>query len=173
MELVVLVNEQNQELGRVDKATVHSHATPLHRGFSLFLFNSKNELLLTQRALSKKTFPGVWTNTVCGHPAPNETPEKAAVRRLKDEMGVEVKQVKLVSPYRYRFADKNGIFENEICPVLIAYADVEPIPNQDEIDSWKWVSWKDFLSDIKADPDKYSPWCREEALLMDEYLKSA
>ena len=114
MEQVVLVDDNNQEIGTADKATVHTANTPLHRGFSLFLFNSQKELLLTQRALTKKTFPGIWTNTVCGHPAPGETPVDAAKRRIREELGIIVQEVKEVAPYRYRFADQNGIVENEI-----------------------------------------------------------
>src|SRR5258706_15408648 len=112
MEYVVLVDEQNQEIGTAPKDTVHTTDTQLHRAFSLFLFNSKKQLLVTKRASTKKTFPGVWTNTVCGHLAPGESAVDAATRRLKEELVIEHVEVKEVSPYRYRFADKNGIVEN-------------------------------------------------------------
>src|SRR3972149_7515079 len=88
MELVVLVDEENNVLGTAPKDQVHSAATPLHRGFSVFLFNQQGELLITQRADSKKTFPGIWTNTVCGHPLPGESTAEAASRRLKVELGI-------------------------------------------------------------------------------------
>ncbi|MBI5465568.1 isopentenyl-diphosphate Delta-isomerase, partial [Candidatus Gottesmanbacteria bacterium] len=91
MELVVLVDEENRQIGTADKDGIHTQSTPLHRGFSLFLFNSKNELLLTQRALNKQTFPGVWTNTVCGHPGPGESNVDAARRRLYKELGIKYK----------------------------------------------------------------------------------
>ena len=87
MELVVLVDKNNKEIGTASKDTVHTVSTPLHRGFSLFLFNSRNEILLTKRSKSKKTFPGVWTNTVCGHLPAGERVE-AAKRRLNDELGL-------------------------------------------------------------------------------------
>lgn len=176
VELVVLVDNENNPIGTAPKETVHSQTTPLHRGFSLFLFNSKNELLLTRRALTKKTFPGVWTNTVCGHPAPGESAVEAAKRRLKNELGVNLQGprpgnqgealVREVAPYRYRFADANGIVENEICPVLIAHADVKPKLNKNEIEEWKWMEWKEFLREIKNNPDIYSPWSREESQLV-------
>lgn len=168
-ELVVLVDEQNNEIGTAAKDTVHTSSTPLHRGLSLFLFNAKNELLLTKRSLKKKTFPGVWTNTVCGHPAPQESAVGAAVRRLNDELGLktyDVRDLKVVAPYRYRFADKNGIVENEICPILVAYSDADPHPDQKEIEGWRWIRWEDFLMDLKKNPAVYSPWSREEAALI-------
>ncbi len=163
MELVVLVDESNNELGTRPKDDVHSTHTPLHRGFSLFLFNSKHELLITRRAHTKKTFPGVWTNTVCGHPGPGEIAVDAAKRRLKEEMGIGGVDVKEVSPYRYRFADIHGIVENEICPILVATADVKPKINEREVAGWKWIPWKNFLTEIQLNPSSYSPWCIEEA----------
>ncbi len=166
MELVVLVDEQNNVVGTTDKATVHTTDTPLHRAFSLFLFNTKNELLITKRAISKKTFPGVWTNTVCGHPRLHETPEDAALRRLSEEMGITHAKVREVAPYRYRFADSSGIVENEICPICIGFSDENPIPDPKEVDEWKWISWEEFLADLVKRPDIYSPWSKEEALIL-------
>lgn len=171
MEQVVLVDDDNKEIGLADKAVVHTTDTPLHRGFSLFLFNSKKELLVTQRALTKKTFPGVWTNTVCGHPAPGETAVAAAKRRLKDELGISVDQIKEVAPYRYRFADSNGIVENEICPLLVAYSNDIPKPDPDEIEGYTWMLWDDFLDAIKKNPAGFSPWCVEEAKLVAKSLR--
>ena len=167
MELVVLVDEQNNVLGTRDKADVHSAHTPLHRGFSLFLFNSKKELLLTRRAHTKKTFPGVWTNTVCGHPGPDEPAVDAVKRRLKEEMGIIGIDVKEVSPYRYQFSDKNGIMENEICPIFVGFGDVTPKINDREVAAWKWVPWKEYLHDIFINPSSYSPWSIEEAKIID------
>ncbi len=164
MELVVLVDEKNNEIGTAPKDTVHTQNTPLHRGFSLFLFNKKQELLLTKRSKGKKTFPSVWTNTVCGHPGPGEGAIAAAKRRLKDELGIDVSNIKEIAPYRYRFVDKNGIVENEICPILVAHADSDPRSSQDEVEAWRWVAWQDFLEDSKKRPGDYSPWCVEEAL---------
>lgn len=178
MEEVVLVDEENNEIGTASKDTVHTTDTPLHRGFSLFLFNSKNELLLTKRASKKKTFPGVWTNTVCGHPALQESAIDAAKRRLKEELGIDLglkrshlawqgeTLIREVAPYRYRFADKNGIVENEICPILVAYSDTDPNPDQKEIEGWRWMRWEDFLMDLKKNPTIFSPWSREEAAII-------
>jgi len=166
METVVLVNDQDQEIGSAPKETVHSEKTPLHRGFSVFVFNKNNELLLTQRSARKKTFPGVWTNSVCGHPSPGESYEDAVKRRLFDELGYEGLGIRRAAQYRYRFADSNGIVENEICPVFLAYSNSDPTPNPDEIDGWEWMPWKTFLAEIEKNPDVYSPWSREEAKLI-------
>ena len=167
MESVILVDEENNEIGTAPKDTVHTTHTPLHRAFSLFIFNHKKELLLTYRADTKKTFPGVWTNSVCGHPGPGEHAVDAAKRRLADELGITGTDVKEVSPYRYRFADKNGIVENEICPILVATFDGNPKPNPDEVGQWKWMDWEKFLSEIQNNPDVYSPWSREEAKILE------
>lgn len=171
MEVVVLVDEQNNQIGTAPKETVHTTNTPLHRGFSLFLFNSKGELLLTKRSRKKKTFSGVWTNTVCGHPGVRESAVDAAKRRLNDELRImndELKDIKEVAPYRYRFADKNGIVEHEICPIVVAHADTNPKPNKEEIDDWKWIGWEEFLEDLKKNPDVYSPWSKEESDILRE-----
>jgi isopentenyl-diphosphate delta-isomerase len=162
MELVVLVDEQNTPIGTADKDTVHTTDTPLHRAFSLFLFNSHNQILLTKRANAKKTFPGVWTNTVCGHLSPEETPVEAATRRLAQELHIHGIKITDLAPYRYRFADNNGIVENEICPIVIGYFDGDPVPDPKEVDDWKWVNWDEFTEEIKKNPSPYSPWCREE-----------
>lgn len=168
MELVVLVDEHNKEIGTAPKDTVHSDHTPLHRGFSLFVFNNNHELLLTRRADTKKTFPGVWTNTVCGHPAPGEDVADAASRRLKDELGLTVDDIKVISPYQYSCTDKNGMQENEICPILVAFHDGDPIPKLEEVGGWKWMPWKEFLSEIKLHQEIYSPWCIEEAAILQQ-----
>jgi len=169
-ELVVLVDEENSPKGTMNKDTVHTTDTPLHRGFSLFVFNAKKQLLITKRAITKKTFPGVWTNTVCGHPAPEESTVEAAERRLRDEMGIKDINIQEVAPYRYRFADANGIVENEICPILVGYYDGDPEPSLQEVGEWKWMNWSEFLKDIKNNQSKYSPWSIEESEIVHKKL---
>src|SRR5688500_14251219 len=112
-ERIVLVDENNREIGVAPKLASHHAQTPLHRAFSCFVFNGRGEFLLTQRSLSKKVFPGIWTNSCCGHPAPGETTEDAVRRRLFDELGMTPQRLELVLPdFRYR-AEMNGIVENE------------------------------------------------------------
>jgi isopentenyl-diphosphate delta-isomerase len=166
MENVVLVNEKNEVLGLAPKATVHTENTPLHRAFSVFVFNSKKELLLQQRSSSKKTWPLIWSNSCCGHPGENESVENAANRRLKFELNLEVTNLQVIIPdYKYRFSHL-GIVENEICPVLVAFCDTQPNPNPDEVENVKWISWQEFIKNIKENKLKLSEWCVEESELL-------
>ena len=165
-ELVVLVNEKNEEIGTADKDSVHTKDTPLHRAFSLFLLNSKNQVLLTKRASTKRTFPGVWTNTVCGHPAPGESVTDAAKRRLKMELGIEGVVVTEVAPFTYRAQDINGIVENEICPICICQYDGDPVPNTAEVEQWRWMDWNLFLREVNDNPMAYSPWSVAETKIL-------
>ena len=166
-EMVVLVDEQNVPIGTAPKDTVHTKQTPLHRAFSLFLFNDKKEILLTKRASTKKTFPGVWTNAVCGHPAPGEETADAVKRRVPEELGIEIHEVKHAAPYRYRFTDINGIVENEICPIYVGFTENDPNPSFGEVDDWKRLDWQEFLRDIQNNPSIYSPWSIEEANIIE------
>jgi isopentenyl-diphosphate delta-isomerase len=171
-ELVVLVDKDNQQIGTALKAKIHTANTPLHRGFSVFLFNSRGELLLQQRSRVKKTFPLVWSNSVCGHPGAGETPIEAARRRLKNELGInDVKEIHMILPdYRYR-AEMGGIVENELCPVLVAFSDKSPKPHKDEVENTRWIPWSKFLKEAREIPSKYSSWSTEEALLLENSKK--
>lgn len=167
-ELIVLVNDQGQPIGAAPKLESHNENTPLHLAFSCYVFNQKGEFLLTQRAKSKKVFPGVWTNSCCGHPAPGETTEDAVNRRLKEELGLVPDTLQLAVPeFRYR-AEMNGIVENEICPVYVAYVQKEPQLNPDEVEEYKWLNWKKFLKNIENHPDDYSPWSVLQTAALEE-----
>lgn len=165
-ELVVLVDEHNNILGTTSKSTVHTQHTPLHRGFSVFLFNEKKEFYVTRRSLIKKTFPGVWTNSFCGHPALEEKVEESVRRRAQDELGISSIEIHKVIPFRYRYADQAGIVENEICPIVIATTMDEPKNNPHEVEEAYWISWHEFYKDIQLFPQKYSPWSRDEAVIV-------
>ena len=150
----------------MDKLTAHSENTPLHRAFSFFLFNSKKELLIQQRSHKKKTWPLVWTNSVCGHPKLYERPIAAARRRLQFELGVINASISMALPdYRYR-AEKDGIVENEICPVLVGFSEDVVHPNPDEVEAVKWIAWEKWVEEITKHPKEYSPWCVEETQLL-------
>lgn len=166
-ELVVLVDEQNRPLGAAPKATVHHSSTPLHRGFSLFLFDRAGRVLLQQRSAAKRTWPLVWSNSCCGHPAPGEDPIAAARRRARAELGVEPMRLEVVLPdYRYR-VERDGVVENEICPVLVGVTGEEPRPDPAEVASLRWVAWRDLLAAVAGGREELSPWCVEEAPLLD------
>lgn len=167
-EVVVLVNEKNEPVGTIPKLEAHGPNTPLHRGFSVFLFNSRGELLLQQRSRTKKTWPLVWSNSVCGHPRPDESSVDATRRRLKYELGIEQVEVFEILPdYRYR-AEKDGIVENELCPVLVAFSNQSPTPRPGEVEAIRWIPWQNFVEEIKSHPENYSPWCVEETLLLEQ-----
>ena len=162
-ELVVLLDEQGRQVGTAPKATVHTGDTPLHRAFSCYAFDPAGRLLLTRRAETKATFPGVWTNTVCGHPAPGEGDLDAVTRRARQELGVHVRRIQPALPtFRYR-AESRGIVENEICPVYLATVDEQPRPDPAEVQQVRWTTWPQLLADLEDTPEQHSPWCRLQA----------
>ena len=163
-----MVDDQDRPIATRPKHLVHNSNTPLHRGFSLFLFNPKQELLLQQRSDSKTTWPLVWSNSCCGHPGPGETPQNAASRRLADELGLRIdpSEIHIILPdYRYR-CELDGVVENEFCPVMVAFTDQNPKPNPAEVENVQYISWPDFLNKAHSSPENYSPWSTEEALLL-------
>lgn len=167
-EFVILVNENNEVIGQAPKSTVHTSHTPLHRAFSIFLFNSSGQLLLQQRNHNKKTWPLVWSNSCCGHPAPGEKTSDAARRRLAQELSIYHDQLYPILPnYRYR-AELNGVVENELCPVFVAFTDSLPQPDPVEVENIRWVIWDDFLKEVTTAQPPYSPWCIEETQLLAE-----
>jgi isopentenyl-diphosphate delta-isomerase len=162
-EQVVLLDEQGQGIGVADKATVHHHDTPLHLAFSCYVFNPRGELLVTRRARGKKTWPGVVTNSCCGHPAPAEPFTEAVVRRLAEELGLPTLGVDLLLPvFRYRAVMANGVVENELCPVFRAVTDAEPAAAPLEVDEYGWMSWPLFVSLVRGGELAVSPWCQEQ-----------
>lgn len=161
---IVLVDDAGNPTGVAPKLASHHAETPLHLAFSCYIFDDKGSFLLTQRAKKKKVWPGVWTNSVCGHPAPNEKIEDAIVRRLKYELGLSKPKriVEILPDYRYKTPPFNGIIENEICPVYAAVIDDEPRPNPDEVESYKWLDLSEVVTDIKIQPHLYSYWLKDE-----------
>jgi isopentenyl-diphosphate delta-isomerase type 1 len=163
---IVLVDEHNNAIGTASKLESHNGDTKLHRAFSVFIFNRRGELLLQQRALSKKTWPGVWSNSCCGHVMLHEETARAAARRLSYELGLRNIQLTTALPeFRYR-AEKDGIVENEICPVLIGVTDAEPVPNPSEVASVRWIDWHEFLDSLDHPGTDISPWAKQEVQLL-------
>jgi isopentenyl-diphosphate delta-isomerase len=151
-ELIVLVDEDGRSIGSMPKPLVHHGETPLHRAFSAYLFDDAGRLLVTRRAQGKQTFPGMWTNTVCGHPGPGEDDADAIARRARFELGLEVSDVRPALPgYRYR-AEFRGVVENEICPVYLGRFSGSPAFRRRQ--------------EAEGD-DAWSPWCREQAQLIE------
>ena len=169
-ELIVLVDSAGRPIGTAEKLASHHGSTPLHLGFSCFIFNRRGQLLITQRAVVKKVWPGVWTNSVCGHPGPNESMEDAIRRRLDYELGMGAIDLVCALPdYRYQTPPFRGIVENEICPVYLGRTSNEPKPNSEEVAAYRWISWENFLSSIKKNPERYSYWSTEEARLLSRH----
>lgn len=165
-EQIVFVNEDGTPTGETGpKLASHTASTRLHLAFSCYIFRrSDNKFLLTQRALSKKVWPGVWTNSVCGHPAPGESLEAAISRRADFELGVKnLEAITCILPhYRYTTPPFDGIIENEFCPVFVAYTSDEPDPNPDEVETYRWVDWTEYVSLLQDQPDDMSYWAKDQ-----------
>lgn len=168
-EEVILLGDDGAPIGAADKAEVHTGDTPLHLAFSCWLFNEAGQLLLTRRALGKKTWPGVWTNSFCGHPGPGEDVPAAILRRSVEELCLPEGAVLDVAPvlpeFRYRAVDSSGIVEYEVCPVYsarLAPGHEALDPNPDEVDSWHWADPADVVRAVDATPFAFSPWLVEE-----------
>ena len=156
MEEVILVDEQDNPIGLMEKQAAHE--TPhLHRAFSIFIFNSKGELLLQQRALSKYHSPGLWTNTCCSHPRDGETLAEATSRRLWEEMGMTC-EMHEVYTFIYKAPVGQGLTEHEFDHVWIGQSDEEPNVNRDEVESWKYMSLNDLKEDLLLHPEDYTEW---------------
>ena len=159
VEQVVLLDPDGAPVGSMDKARVHGADTPLHLAFSCYGFDRDGRMLLTRRALGKQTWPGVWTNTCCGHPSPGEDLESAIRRRLRSELGVEAASLRSVLPgFRYRAVAPDGVVENEVCPVYFAELREDPDPAAEEVMDWRWVDPADFLTVVEVMPSVLSPW---------------
>jgi isopentenyl-diphosphate Delta-isomerase len=162
-ESVVLLDEEGRAVGTADKRLVHHTETPLHLAFSCYLFDGSGSFLVTRRALHKPTWPGVWTNSCCGHPAPGEPLEDAVRRRVGQELGVRVEGVRLLLPrFRYRAVMDDGMVEHEMCPVFVATTADEVRPDPDEVDDVRWERWDAFRSGVLDGSRDIAPWCREQ-----------
>ena len=162
-ESVVLLDESGTAIGTADKAEVHGPDTPLHLAFSCYVFDADGRLLVTQRALHKKTWGGVWTNSCCGHPAPDEDLTVAVRRRVGQELGLALDDVRLVLPaFRYRAVMADGTVENEMCPVFVATTTDQERLDADEVEDAEWVPWAEFRAQVLAGERDVSPWCVEQ-----------
>lgn len=167
-EQIVFVHEDGTPTGEVGpKLASHTANTQLHLAFSCYIFRrSDNRFLVTQRALSKKVWPGVWTNSVCGHPLPGEAMEAAIARRALYELGLyQVSDLRVVLPnYRYTTPPYDGIIENEFCPVYVGYTDEDPQPNPEEVAAFEWLEWSEYVIQLHNDTDRMSYWAKDQYL---------
>lgn len=158
-ESVVLLDAGHRPIGTAAKSAVHTRTTPLHLAFSCHVFAPDGRVLVTRRSLAKQAWPGVWTNSVCGHPAPGEPGQEAVRRRARFELGLELGAIEEVLPeFAYRAEDASGIVENEFCPVHFARAAGEPDPRESEVAEYRWVAPADLAAGVAAAPWAFSPW---------------
>ena len=155
-EHVILVNEKDQEIGLMPKLEAHQKAV-LHRAFSVFIFNSENELMLQQRASNKYHSPNLWTNTCCSHQRSGESNIQAGTRRLYEEMGFTT-PLKEITSFIYKAPFDNGLTEHELDHIMVGYYNEDPVINSDEVEDWKWMRIEDVKKDISLNPDLYTAW---------------
>lgn len=164
--MVILVDQNDIPVGTMEKIEAHRKAL-LHRAFSVFIFNSENKLLLQQRAFHKYHSGGLWTNTCCSHPFPGETTPDAALRRLKEEMGMEA-ELSYLFKFRYKAPFTNQLTEHEIDHVFIGYSDTLPKINSMEVADYKYRTPEAVRKDMGINPEKYTVWFR---IILDEFFQ--
>ncbi|HEX5724224.1 MAG TPA: isopentenyl-diphosphate Delta-isomerase [Longimicrobiaceae bacterium] len=158
-ERVVLVDEDDREVGTEEKLRAHQGGGRLHRAVSVFVLNARGEVLLQRRAAGKYHSGGQWTNTCCSHPRPGEPVAEAARRRLREEMGLECDLAPAFT-FTYRADVGGGLVEHEFDHVFLGRCDGEPRPDPAEADDWRWATLDDVARDAAAHPDRYTPWFR-------------
>lgn len=155
-EQVILVDLRDRELGTMDKTEAH-FSGKLHRALSIFVFNSKGELLIHRRAMGKYHSSGLWTNTCCSHPRPGENVADAAGRRLKEEMGFQTPLTEFFS-FVYQAEVGKGIYEHEFDHVFIGTSDEFPFPDKKEVSEWKWMNVDKISAEIDNHPNDFTIW---------------
>ncbi|MGJ8593357.1 MAG: isopentenyl-diphosphate Delta-isomerase [Aquaticitalea sp.] len=155
-EHVILVNEKDEQIGTMPKLEAHEKAA-LHRAFSVFIFNDKNELMLQQRAGHKYHSPNLWTNTCCSHQRVGESNIEAGKRRLQEEMGF-MTELKDTISFIYKAPFDNGLTEHEFDHILVGQFDGTPKINPEEVSDWKWMSLETVQSDMEYNPHFYTEW---------------
>ena len=164
-DLLILVDGADNPIGRLDKARCHDAEGILHRAFSLFIFNSRRELLLQQRAFGKRLWPGYWSNSCCSHPRVGESMDIAVERRLAEELSLETT---LSFVYKFEYQARFGSVgsEHELCSVYIGFTDQEPNVHPEEVAAWRWVSAKTIEQELADSPESFTPWFRLEWLAL-------
>ena len=163
-EKVILVNERDEQIGLMPKLEAHEKAE-LHRAFSIFILNSKNEVMLQQRASQKYHSPLLWTNTCCSHQREGESNIHAGNRRLMEEMGFST-ELKELFHFIYKAPFDNGLTEHELDHVMVGYFDGEPVINPEEVEDWKWMDIDAIKEDMQLHPEKYTVWFK---IIFDEF----
>ena len=153
---VILVDENDHEIGSAEKIAAHQTGQ-LHRAFSVFIFNTKGQLLLQKRNQTKYHSGGLWTNTCCSHPRPGEQTEEAAHRRMKEEMGLNC-ELKKNGEFTYKITFDNGLTEHEYDHIFVGTSETVPTVNPQEAEDWKWIDMNTLRKDLKKNPHLYTYW---------------
>lgn len=165
-EQVILVNENDEQIGLMPKLEAHQKAV-LHRAFSVFIFNDKAELLLQKRAAGKYHSPNLWTNTCCSHQRAGETNIGAGKRRLQEEMGFDC-DLKEVFSFVYKAPFDNGLTEHELDHVMVGFFKDTPKINEEEVATYKWMLLEDVRKDLETHPEVYTEWFK---IIFNEYYQ--
>jgi len=160
-EMLILVNSKDEEIGWEDKVTCHMGNGILHRAFSIFIFNDRNELLLQQRSDQKLLWPMFWSNSCCSHPRKGENIESAAQRRLKEELGINTK-LKFLYKFQYQATFDDIGSENELCSVFVGKSNGPVQVNRNEIVEWKFIPIETLDRELAKNPGLYTPWFKME-----------
>jgi isopentenyl-diphosphate delta-isomerase len=155
-EQLIVVDALDREVGVKEKMQAHVEGT-LHRAFSVFVFDSEKRLLLQKRASTKYHSAGLWSNTACGHPRPGETTPSAARRRLREEMGFDC-ELRRAFGFVYRAVFDNRLVEHEYDHVFVGSFDGVPMPEELEVEAWRWINVKQLRRDLDECPGEYSYW---------------
>ncbi len=166
-ENVILVNEKDEPIGLMPKMEAHQKAL-LHRAFSVFIFNEKDELMLQQRAHTKYHSPGLWTNTCCSHQREGETNIEAGKRRLEEEMGFSTDLKDTVS-FIYKAPFDNGLTEHEFDHILVGKYNEDPVLNPEEAADYRWLTLEEVKMDMEQNPEIYTAWFK---IIFDKYYQS-
>jgi len=160
-EDLILVNDQDEEIGHLDKLHCHQGSGVLHRAFSLFVFNQHGELLLQQRSADKPLWPLYWSNTCCSHPRRGESVDFAVNRRLQQELGLTT-EAEFLYKFKYQAQyDDNGA-EHELCWVYLGRCTADPVPNANEVEAWRYVSLDRLNAELQQQPELFTPWFKLE-----------
>jgi isopentenyl-diphosphate delta-isomerase len=155
---IILVDEDDNQIGFETKLRAHEGGGKLHRAFSIFVFDATGKLLLQRRAKKKYHFGGLWTNTCCSHPKKGEKIQDATHKRLRQEFGFDT-QLREIFSFLYRASDvESGLTEHEFDHVFYGEFNGEPRPNPDEIEDWEWVDLTELMKDLESNPQSYTPW---------------
>ena len=157
MTEVILVNENDEVIGSMEKLQAHKEGR-LHRAFSVFIINKNKQLLLQQRAIHKYHSAGLWSNACCSHPSPHESIQDAAIRRVREELGIGILNLTNIFSFKYKADLENNLTEHELDHVLLAHYDGEPTINEDEVSDWKYFSLEEIKDMLHIHPEKFTVW---------------